>query len=116
MSDVKITVGGVVEDEASRRFVDAWHRAERGEIFHERHLAFESWDALAGVLTGKRMELLHCVRRHDVGSVRALAKALGRDYRKVHVDVQALTAAGLLDVADGGVRADYDAIETKIAI
>ena len=116
MSDVKITVGGTMEDEASRRFVDAWHRAERGETFHERHLAFESWDALARVLTGKRMELLRYVRRHKVTSVRALAKALGRDYSNVHADVQALTAAGLLDATDGGVRADYDAIETKIAI
>jgi predicted transcriptional regulator len=116
MSDVKITVGGAMEDDASARFVDAWHRAERGETFHERHLAFESWDALARVLTGKRMELLHYVRRHDVTSVRALAKALGRDYSNVHADVRALTAAGLLDATDGGVRADYDAIETKIAI
>lgn len=58
MSNVKISVGGALEDEASRRFVDAWRRAERGETFHERHLAFESWDALARVLTGKRMELL----------------------------------------------------------
>jgi predicted transcriptional regulator len=116
MSDVKITVGGAMEDEASRRFVDAWHRAERGETFHERHLAFESWDALARVLTAKRMELLRHVRRHPVTSVRALAKALGRDYSNVHADVQALTAAGLLDASDGGVRADYDAIETRIAI
>jgi len=116
MSEVKVTVGGRMEDEASRRFVDAWHRAESGETFHERHLAFESWDALARVLTGKRMELLHYVRRHNVASVRALAKALGRDYSNVHSDVQALSAAGLLDATDGGVRADYDAIETKIAI
>ena len=62
------------------------------------------------------MELLRCVRRHDVTSVRAFAKALGRDYSNVHAGVQALTAAGLLDATDGGVRADYDAIETKIAI
>ncbi len=116
MRDVKITVGGRFEDEAARRFVDAWHRAERGESFRERHLTFESWDALARVLTGKRMELLRYVRRHTVTSVRALAKALGRDYSNVHADVQALTAAGLLDATDGGVRADYDAIETKIAI
>ena len=116
MSDVKITVGGAMEDEASRRFVDAWRRAEEGETFHERHLAFESWEALARVLTGKRMELLHYVRRHNVASVRALAKALGRDYSNVHADVQALTAAGLLDASNGGVRADYDTIETKIAI
>ena len=116
MSDVKITVGGAMEEETSRRFVDAWHRAERGKTFHERHLAFESWDALARVMTGKRMELLHYVHRHRVSSVRALAKALGRDYSNVHADVQALTAAGLLDTSDGGVQADYDVIETKIAI
>ena len=116
MSDVKITVGGQMEDDASCRFVDAWHRAERGDTFHEHHLAFESWDALVRVLTGRRVELLRYVHRHDVTSVRALAKALGRDYSNVHADVQALTAAGLLDATDGGVRADYDAIETKIAI
>lgn len=116
MSKVKVTVDGAMEDDASHRFVDAWHRAERGDIFHERHLAFESWDALARVLTGKRMELLRYVRRHNVTSVRALAKALARDYSNVHADVQALAAAGLLDTAGNGVRADYDTIETKIAI
>lgn len=116
MSDVKITVGGHIEDDAARRFAEAWHRAERGESFRERHLAFESWEALARVLTGKRMELLGYVRRHKVPSVRALAKALGRDYSNVHADVQALMAAGLLDADDGGVRADYDAIDTRIAI
>jgi predicted transcriptional regulator len=116
MSDVKFTVGGALEDEASRRFVDAWHRAERGETFHERHLAFESWDVLARVLTGKRMELLHYVRRNNVTSVRALAKALSRDYSNVHADVKALASAGLIEATAKGVRADYDAIETKIAI
>ena len=116
MSKVKITVGGAMEQEASRRFIDAWHRAESGKTVHERHLAFESWDTLARVLTGKRMELLRYVRHHKVTSVRALAKALGRDYSNVHADVQALTAVGLLDATEGGVRADYDAIETKIAI
>jgi predicted transcriptional regulator len=109
-------MSGPIEQDASRRFVNAWHRAERGETFQERHLSFESWDALARVMTGKRMELLRYVRRHDVGSVRALAKALGRDYSNVHADVQALAAAGLLDTANGGVQADYDVIETRIAI
>ena len=116
MSQVKFTVGGAMEDEASRRFVNAWHRAERGEKFHERHLAFESWDALARILTGKRMELLRYVRRHNVTSIRSLAKALKRDYSNVHADVQALAGAGLLDASPKGVKADYDAIETKIAI
>ena len=116
MNKVKITVGGAFEDEAAGRFTDAWHRAEHGESFRERHLTFESWDALVRVLTSKRMERLRYVRRHKVGSVRALAKALGRDYSNVHADVQALIAAGLLDSTDGGLQADYDAIDTKIAI
>ncbi|HUB97951.1 MAG TPA: hypothetical protein VL993_18650 [Stellaceae bacterium] len=116
MKTAKITVGDEMAKEASHRFIDAWHRGENGEKFRERHLSFESWDSLARVLTGKRMELLRYVRRHKVTSVRALAKALRRDYSNVHADVQALTAAGLLDAADDGLRADYAAIETKIAI
>lgn len=116
MSKAKITVGGNFEREAARRFIDAWNRAQRGKVFHERHLSFESWDALARVLTGKRMELLRYVHRHTVKSVRGLAKALRRDYSNVHADVQALTAAGLIDATESGLHADYDAIETKIAI
>jgi predicted transcriptional regulator len=116
VSKTKITVGGTFEADAARRFVDAWRRAERGKNFDERHLIFESWDALARVLTEKRMELLRYVRRHKVTSVRALAKALRRDYSNVHADIQALVAAGLIDSTDGGLHADYDAIETTIAI
>lgn len=116
MNDVKITVGGDIEAEAAHRFVDAWHRAEGGETFQERHLAFESWEALTRVLSARRLELLRHVRRRGAASVRALAKALGRDYSNVHADVRVLAAAGLIEHVDGGLKADYDAIDTKIAI
>ncbi len=116
LNKIKVTVGGEFEKEAEHRFIDAWHRAERGEKFQERHLTFQNWDTLARVLSGKRMELLRYVRHHEVTSVRALAKALMRDYSNVHADVQALSAAGLLDTTNGKVRADYDTIETRIAI
>jgi predicted transcriptional regulator len=62
------------------------------------------------------LELLHHVRHNKVASVRALAKALDRDYSNVHADVRALAEAGLLDMDKSGVRADYDAIETRVAI
>lgn len=58
MSNLRLTVGGDFEEEAAKRFADAWHRAEKGESVSERHLAFESWDALTRVLTGKRLDLL----------------------------------------------------------
>lgn len=116
MSDVKITVGGDMVAEAGRRFVDAWHRAEAGEDVCERHLAFETWDTLARVLTGKRLDLLRYVRHHDVASIRQLAAALGRDYSNVHADVKALAAERLLTNDGGRIRADYDAIETTITL
>jgi hypothetical protein len=63
LSDVKFIVGGAMEEESSHQFIDAWHRAERGEVFHESHHAFESWKALVRVLIGKYMKLLRVFRR-----------------------------------------------------
>ncbi len=59
--DPKVIVGGSIEDGAAA-FVAAWKRAERGETFQERQLAFESWHALLRILTPKRYELLRHVR------------------------------------------------------
>ncbi len=118
-SKVQVTVGGSIkelEDNAARGFVDAWHRAEQGERFQETHLAFQSWETLERVLTGKRLELLGYVHRNAVSSIRALAKALHRDYSNVYADVRALEGAGLLETTEKGIRADYEAIETRIAI
>jgi predicted transcriptional regulator len=56
------------------------------------------------------------VRRNRETSIRTQAKALKRDYSNVHADVQALTGAGLLETAPGSLKADYEAIVTKIAI
>lgn len=116
MSEIKISVGGGIEAQASRRFIDAWHRAEHGETVHEYHLVFESWDALARLLTGKRVDLLRYVRRHPASSVSDAAKALGRKRTEVQADVTALAAAGLLDTSGDVLRADYEAIDTTVAI
>lgn len=42
MADSKIIVGGSLEEDAAA-FLDAWHRAERGQSSDENVLAFESW-------------------------------------------------------------------------
>lgn len=107
--------------EFSERFVEAWGRAERGELTAgnaEHHLSFESFAVFASVMTSKRLELLRHVHREPPRSIRALAIALGRDYRRVHDDVEALSAAGLLERGPEGLRADYDRlhIETTIAL
>lgn len=117
--ELRVHIGGSLDD-TGRRFVDAWLRAERGELTEknaERHVGFESFELFARVMTPRRLELLRRVHRHPAPSIRALAQALGRDYRRVHEDVQALVAAGLLDRDESGLRADYATVqmETRIA-
>jgi predicted transcriptional regulator len=89
------------------RLIDAWHRADRGEAVEEHHLSFESWAGLTSVLTPRRLELLRHLRRHPATRIAELARALGRDYKRVHADVQALAAAGLIDRTAAGLRAGY---------
>jgi predicted transcriptional regulator len=61
------------------------------------------------VLSGKRLDILRHVHCHATTSIRALAKALKRNYSNVHADVQMLIS-GLLDVSKAGVRVEYDSI------
>jgi predicted transcriptional regulator len=100
----------------AQRFIDAWHRAERGEAVEEHHVSFGSWESLARVLTPKRVELLRHLHRHEVPSVAEPARALGRDYKRVHADVEALAAAGLVDRTPAGLRADYGEIRATIVV
>jgi predicted transcriptional regulator len=69
-------------------------------------------------MTPRRPELLRHVHRHSARSIRALAIALDRDYRRVHPDVEALVRAGLLDRGENGLRADYETVkmEARIAL
>jgi predicted transcriptional regulator len=114
----KVHIGTTLREDL-RCVADAWKRAERGEDVHEDNVSFESWQALFNVLTPKRYELLRHVHQHPEQSIRALARALGRDYKRVHEDVKALSTAGLLEQDGEGIRADYEAIElpkTRIAL
>ena len=115
MAETKVIVGGGLEEDGSA-FLDAWKRAERGETVDESVLAFESWEALASVMTGERYRLLRHVHAHPEPSVSALARALRRQYRRVHADVSALEQAGLLDRSKGSVRTTVDKISAEIRL
>ena len=113
--DVKVHVGGSLRDTANRVLADV-ARFDRGESVRERHVTFENWQALFNVLTPRRYELLSHVHAHPEPSVRALARALDRDFKRVYEDVKALVDAGLLSRDTDGLHADYDRIETAIAL
>lgn len=117
---VEVHVGADL-DVIGDRFKDAWRRAEAGELTEansEQHIYFEDFATLASVMTPKRIALLKHVHREPPRSIRALAQALGRDYRRVYDDVEALVEAGLLDRQPEGLRADYDEVtlETRISL
>jgi len=109
--ELEVHVGDALED-TGRRFIDAWHRLEKGKRVRKRHLSFESLEGLLSLLTPKRWELLRYVHSHQVRSIRALSVQLKRDYRRVHDDVEALATAGLLERHGRAVRADYDGINS----
>jgi predicted transcriptional regulator len=100
---VRIGVGSI--DDMGQRFIGAWHRLESGEKVRERHLTFPDLPAL-----------LRDVHRRPAPSVQALATRLGRDYKRVHEDVERLTASGLLRRTDGQVSAPYDAITAEMRL
>jgi predicted transcriptional regulator len=110
---VQVHVEGL--GEAGRRFVDAWHRSERGERVREEHLSFESLEGLLTTLSPKRIELLRFVRRNPDLSIAALARGLGRDYKRVHGDVKALETVGLLEHDDQRLRAPYAGVDAQLS-
>lgn len=66
-------------------------------------------------LTPERLRLLHELRRKPVASIKALAEAIGRDYKNVFNDLRTLQGLGLVSLAEkGGARVprlDFEKIE-----
>ncbi len=106
----RIRVEVTSSETAARLLMRAWRATDRGEGA-EPVVAVGSIEELTALLSPKRMALLRYVAEHPGLSVRALAGALGRDYKNVHTDVTDLEAQHLLE-RDGNrrVNAPYDEI------
>ena len=111
---IKVNVGTL--DDMGGRFINAWHRLERGEKVQDRHVTFPDLRSMLNALSPKRLELLRDVHRHPARCVRALADRLGRKYKRVHEDVETLAQSGLLLRANGSVSAPYDAITADMCL
>jgi predicted transcriptional regulator len=87
MSTLHTHVGGSFADD-TRRILAAAARAEAGEpVEPEAHIGCQDWNTFFRVLTPGRIGLLRHIHAHEVRSVRALAAAAGRDYRRVHSEL-----------------------------
>lgn len=111
--DTKVKIGTLKE--AADRVVDAWERAERGEhVESTSTISFPDFETFLKVLTPGRFTMLKHLRQHPERSIKALAEALQRDYRHVHGDVKALEDAGLVERAEGTVRATADKVLVEV--
>ena len=93
-------------------------RLDRGERERQAaHIAFESMETFLKVLTPNRWALLRALRSRGPSSIRALAQALGRDYRGVHADVAVLVDAGLIERDDGGsISVPWSRVTAEMAL
>jgi predicted transcriptional regulator len=99
-----------------RPFSAAFERAAEEENFEERHVTFLSLQETMTALMPKRLELLRYLHRTGAESVKALARELGRDYKRVHEDVAILERAGLIVREDGRLSAPWEALTAEVSL
>lgn len=95
----------------------AWKAAEAGQpVEATRRLCFVDWAALCAVMTPKRYNLIRHLHQHPAPSIRALARSLERDIKRVHEDVTALEELGLIrrDHETGALSANIDEVMSTI--
>lgn len=116
MAKVEIEVGKDLRS-ALDEVATAWKAAAKGEAVEPTvKLCFIDWSALCSVLTPKRYELIRHLRKEPAPSIRALARALNRDVKRVHEDVCSLEELGLIsrDEETGVIRTDLDEVSSTI--
>ncbi len=117
MGKTEIEIGRGL-DEVGAEVITAWKAAEAGHPVETTDLIhFVDWSALCSVLTPKRFEMLRHLRRASATGVRALARSLDRDVKRVHDDVVSLAELGLITRAeDGSLSTAVDEITSTIHI
>jgi len=108
---------GVSLREALAEVSTAWKAAVAGETVPPTDtICFVDWAALCATLTPKRYDLIRHLRQEPADSIRALARALGRNFKNVHADVEALERLGLIqrDQETGKVSTNLNQVSSVI--
>ena len=94
---------------SAENFVKAWRSGEATDPIAT--FTFASPAQLFSVISPKRWELIETLQRLGPSSVRGLARALGRDVKRVHEDVGGLLEWGIVERTEAGkVCVPYDVI------
>lgn len=108
---------GVSLREALAEVGTAWKAATAGEAVPPTDtICFVDWAALCATLTPKRYDLIRHLRQEPADGIRALARSLGRNFKNVHTDVEALERLGLIqrDQKTGKVSTNLNQVSSVI--
>jgi predicted transcriptional regulator len=87
-------------------------RTYQGEV-----LNFETPAALFSRLTDRRWEILRTLQGQGPMALRELARRVGRDVKRVHEDVTALTDLGLVERGDtGSVVCPFETVHVDLTL
>nr|WP_182548120.1 transcriptional regulator [Phyllobacterium myrsinacearum] len=104
---IRSDTSAVISD-AAKGFVNAWNKGSSDPI---ATFTFSSPAQLFSIITPKRWELIEHLQKIGPSSIRGLARSLGRDVKRVHDDVTALTNWGLVErTKDAKVCVPFDVI------
>ena len=106
-----------LEIEGLEAGLDAFRRAWKTGQAESARIGFASPELLWKVMTAKRWGLLKALAGQDPMSVRAAARAVGRDVKAVHGDLQALIGAGIVSRTDDGkIIFPFDAVHVDFML
>ncbi len=101
-------------DSMGKAFIHAWESGQSADPVTV--LTFTSPAQLFSVISPKRWDLIERLQQIGGSSIRGLARALGRDVKRVHEDVTLLIEWGIIErdedgkvvVPYGVIQADFD--------
>ena len=92
-------------EQADADFLEVIKRVQAGKKLPRvsaPEVYFTSLEAVRALLTDKRFELLHLIRKHSPRSINQLASIAGRDFKNVHTDIMLLKKYGLIKLNKRG--------------
>ena len=93
--------------EPQRQTSARWAKAMRGKLGNAGNsevISFSNWETLGRVLSPPRLQILAAITVIMPNSIAGLARALRRDFKNIHSDVQFLASLGLIELRQSGPR------------
>lgn len=97
---------------SAERFLNAWNNGN----YAGEYLTFTSPSLFFSVLNARRWDLVSKLQTLGKTSIRELARQLGRDVHRVHDDIKALLAYGIVEQDATGVYVPYAKIHADFTL